>query len=109
MGDVYRPNKKNILPGVLKVLKLKMENFSNFSLYFDYDAFPLCTILTQLWDNIQFETLLIVAAWLGKELKRFGAEVLVLKLNGDNSHTEKERVTQLFKERYKIDTYFDFI
>ena len=41
------------------------------------------------------------AAWLGKELKRFGAHVRVLKLNGDNSHKQKERVTEMFKEGYK--------
>ena len=40
----------------------------------------------------------VLAAWLGKELKKFGSEVVVLKLNGDNSHSEKERVTQRFKE-----------
>ena len=34
MGDVYRPNKKNIPPWILKLLKLKMGNFSNFFVVF---------------------------------------------------------------------------
>ena len=44
--------------------------------------------------NIQLNS----AAWLSKELKKFGSPVAVFKLNGDNSHQEKERVTKLFKE-----------
>ena len=36
-----------------------------------------------------------------KELKLLSSSVLVLKLNGENSQREKERVTNLFRERYK--------
>ena len=42
----------------------------------------------------------ISAAWLSNELKKFKPELLVLKLNGDNSYQEKERICQLFKSRY---------
>lgn len=33
-----------------------------------------------------------------KELKSINSNVTVAKLNGENSHNEKERVTKLFKE-----------
>ena len=42
---------------------------------------------------------LITAAWLTKEVKKWSSNVLILKLNGENSHTEKERVSKVFKER----------
>ena len=40
----------------------------------------------------------LAAAWLSKELRRHNSQVLVEKLNGDNSHAEKERVTRVFRE-----------
>ena len=41
---------------------------------------------------------LIAAAWISRELKKLGSDVQVLKLNGQNSHQEKERITNLFKD-----------
>ena len=41
---------------------------------------------------------IIVAAWISRELKKFGSSVQLAKLNGENSHGEKDRVSKLFKE-----------
>ena len=40
----------------------------------------------------------ILAAWLKRELRKFNKDKDVEKLNGDNSHEEKERVTSMFRE-----------
>ena len=39
-----------------------------------------------------------IASWITRELKKLNSSVQVYKLNGENSHREKERVTHLFKE-----------
>ena len=44
------------------------------------------------------QSLLLIAAWLRRELLKVDSQVVVEKLCGDNSHTEKERVTKLFRE-----------
>ena len=43
-----------------------------------------------------------LASWLTKELKNLRCDKKVGKLNGENSHSEKERVTKLFQEGYGI-------
>ena len=50
-------------------------------------------------NNISFLSYnLLLAVWVSKELKKFESSVKVAKLNGDNSHQEKERITELFKQ-----------
>ena len=41
---------------------------------------------------------IIVAAWISRELKKLGSSIQLAKLNGENSHGEKDRVSKLFKE-----------
>ena len=40
-----------------------------------------------------------LAAWLSDELQQFDSDITVLKLNGDNSHHEKERVSTACKDK----------
>ena len=63
-------------------------------------------LLSDLVGNVQEPNIVIsyleflLAAWISKELQKFQSSVIVMKLNGDNSHQEKERITHLFKNGY---------
>lgn len=49
-------------------------------------------------ENFTLVNTTIAAAWISRELKKLGSGVQILKLNGQNSHQEKERITNLFKD-----------
>ena len=48
--------------------------------------------------RLEYFKFVSLASWLTKELKHLGCVKQVGKLNGENSHLEKERVSKLFKE-----------
>ena len=54
--------------------------------------------VTQVYTEDKIPNDVFLASWLSKEMKKLDPSKLIAKLNGENSHMEKERVTRLFKE-----------
>ena len=81
-------------------LHFKESIFENLHRIFGRIATP--GLISETDDTSKINILLnvISAAWISKELRAFESGVSVVKLNGDNSHQEKERITKLFKQGY---------
>ena len=85
-----------LLPAVLDKNFKKAQIFCN--------SRHLSDLVGETWKKKNLENNIYdsLASWLTKELKNLRCDKKVGKLNGENSHSEKERVTKLFQEGYDI-------
>ena len=106
--SIARINKKNInfprnLEDELSFLMpiIMDQNFKKAQVFCNSRSLSDLVGMSFVWSGLGIKTsqyFNLLAAWLTKELKVLTSHVFVLKLNGENSQREKERVTNLFRE-----------